>query len=79
MPKKIIHDITGYLSDVAEIVEPDHVDNSVCRDKHDLPVIGTAAEGNADFIITGDADLLALKRYRGINILTPRELWDRLR
>jgi putative PIN family toxin of toxin-antitoxin system len=79
LPKKIIHDITEYLSDVAEIVEPDHVDNSVCRDKHDLPVIGTATKGNADFVITGDADLLALKRYRGINIMTPRELWNRLR
>jgi putative PIN family toxin of toxin-antitoxin system len=79
LPKKIIHDITEYLRDVAEIVEPDHVDNSVCRDKHDLPVIGTATKGNADFIITGDADLLALKRYRGINIMIPRELWNRLR
>jgi putative PIN family toxin of toxin-antitoxin system len=79
LPHEIIHDITDYLRDVAETVKPDQIDTSVCRDRHDLPVIGTATKGNVDFIVTGDADLLALKSYRGIHIITPRELWNRLR
>ena len=79
LPKEIVHDITDYLRDRAEIVKPDLIDDSVCRDKHDLPIIGTATKGNADFIVTGDADLLALKSYRGIAIMTPWELWNRLR
>jgi putative PIN family toxin of toxin-antitoxin system len=79
LPKEIIHDVIDYLRNIAETVDPDHIDNAVCRDKHDLPIIGTATKGNADFIVTGDADLLALKSYRGIDIMTPRELWNRLR
>ena len=79
LPEEIVRDVTGYLRDIAEIVKPEHLDNSVCRDKHDLPVIGTATKGNVDFIVTGDADLLTLKSYRGIDIITPRELWNRLR
>ncbi len=79
LPKDIIHEVTDYLRDIAETVKPDHIDTSVCRDKEDLPVIGTATKGNADFIVTGDADLLALKSYRGIDIMTPREFWGRLR
>jgi len=32
--------------------------------------------GQADTIITGDSDLLALNPFRGIAILTPREYLD---
>lgn len=31
-----------------------------CRDRHDLPFLHLAAAGRAEFIVTGDADLLAL-------------------
>lgn len=79
LPKQIVNDVINYLRDTAETVEPDPIDNSACRDKDDLPVIGTATKENADFIVTGDADLLALKSYHGIDIITPREFWNRLR
>lgn len=79
LPKQIVHDVTSYLKDTAEIVEPDPIHNSVCRDKDDLPIIGAATKGDAAFIVTGDADLLALKSFRGIGIITPREFWNRLR
>jgi len=79
LPKQIVHDVTNYLRDTAEKVEPEPINNSMCRDKDDLPIIGMATKGNAVFIITGDADLLALKSCRGIDIITPREFWNRLR
>lgn len=79
LPKRIVNDITNYLKDTAETVKAETIDNSVCRDKDDLPIIGTATKGDADFIVTGDADLLELKSYHGIDIITPREFWNRLR
>jgi len=79
LPKQIVRDVIGYLRSAAEVVEPDPINNSVCGDKDDLPVIGTATKGNASFIVTGDIDLLSLKEYMGIGIITPRQLWDRLR
>ncbi|MEF9427161.1 MAG: putative toxin-antitoxin system toxin component, PIN family [Candidatus Mariimomonas ferrooxydans] len=75
LPKKTAHSITDYLRDVTEIVEPESIDTSVCRDKDDVAVIGTALQGKAEVIITGDDDLLVLKKYRGIKIITPREFW----
>jgi predicted nucleic acid-binding protein len=45
---------------------------SVCRDPNDDHVIATALALNADVIVTGDKDLLALSRYRSIRILTAR-------
>lgn len=77
--KNVVREVIGYLKDVTEIVEPDSIGSTICRDKDDLPVIGTATRGNASCIVTGDADLLSLKNYMGIDIITPREFWERLR
>ena len=33
----------------------------------------TALAGKADVIVTGDEDLLVLKKFRGIEILSPRQ------
>lgn len=79
LPRPAVRDVIDYLRDTAEIVEPDPVSPESCRDKHDLPVIGTATKGNASVIVTGDADLLSLKSCLGVDMLTPREFWDRLR
>ncbi|MGA2571612.1 MAG: putative toxin-antitoxin system toxin component, PIN family [Terracidiphilus sp.] len=43
----------------------------VCRDPHDNKFLEVAVHGRADVIVTGDADLLALHPFRGIEILTP--------
>ena len=41
----------------------------VCRDPNDDHVIATAVAVNAEVIVTGDKDLLALSRYQSIRIL----------
>lgn len=79
LPKQIVHEVIAYLKETAEPVEPDPVDKSLCIDKNDLPIIGTAMKGNAACIVTEDADLLELRKCCGINIITPREFWQRLR
>lgn len=43
------------------------------RDPDDDKIIVAAVEGDADIIVSGDNDLLALKVYRGIEIVTPAE------
>jgi uncharacterized protein len=68
------------LNEEAEIVTPARLRERVCRDKDDDVVLATALAGKADVIVTGDDDLLALKAFRGIRILSPRrflELLDR--
>ena len=41
-----------------------------CRDPRDDKFLEVAIHGQADLILTGDADLLALDPFRGIAILT---------
>ncbi|MBI4660603.1 MAG: putative toxin-antitoxin system toxin component, PIN family [Verrucomicrobia bacterium] len=48
------------------------------RDPDDLPVLECAMAAGAEAIITGDNDLLVLKEFHGIPILTARAALERL-
>jgi putative PIN family toxin of toxin-antitoxin system len=48
------------------------------RDPKDLIVLAAAQAGKVDAIVTGDDDLLALKSFEGIPILTTREILNKL-
>ena len=48
------------------------------RDPNDRPFLELALAGNADALVTGDNDLLALALEFPIPIITPRELRQRL-
>jgi len=61
--------VVAAMRDLAEIVEPQQR-LSVCRDEGDNRVLECAVEGRAEWIITGDGDLLDLKAFQGIPIVT---------
>lgn len=45
----------------------------ICRDADDDNVLACALAAKAAYLVTGDADLLALKNFRGVKIITPRD------
>lgn len=45
----------------------------ICRDSDDDLILACARDAIADYVVTGDEDLLVLKNYEGISILSPRE------
>lgn len=47
-------------------------------DPDDRWVVAAALDGAADFLVTGDNDLLDMSRTGPIRVVTPRELWDLL-
>ena len=48
-----------------------------CRDPKDDKFLEVALNGEANLILTGDRDLLALHPFRGVDILSPREYLER--
>jgi len=48
------------------------------QDPEDEKFLACATNGGADFIVTGDHHLLALKDHEGISIITARDFMDRL-
>ena len=59
-----------------EIVTVESLDRQVCRDPDDDQILGTALAGQAACIVTGDKDLLVLRQFEGIQIVSPGEFSD---
>jgi len=62
------------LSEAAlEIHGPIELIAPICRNSDDDLILACARDTIADHVVTGDEDLLVLKNYEGISIVTPRE------
>jgi uncharacterized protein len=48
----------------------------VSKDPDDDKYIAAAMEGRAGFVVAGDSDLLDVKEYEGIRIISPRAFLD---
>lgn len=60
---------------VLEIIEP--VSNvQICRDPDDDKFLGCAKDAHALYIVSGDKDLLVVKQFEGIQIVTAKEFCE---
>jgi len=58
------------------IMTPLNLERTVCRDPKDNFILGTALKGKCRCIISGNKDLLILKKYKGIDIISPQNFWN---
>ncbi|OCR02649.1 putative toxin-antitoxin system toxin component, PIN family [Oscillatoriales cyanobacterium USR001] len=65
-------DLTDVARSFLQWCEITFVDVPQLRDPKDAMILATALSANAEAIITGDRDLLILKEFSGIPILTPQ-------
>jgi len=79
MPHEKVRLIVDYLRESSLVSEETSVTKTACRDKKDIHILGLAEKMRPDFIVTGDMDLLVLKKYRTTLIVTPREFWEKER
>jgi uncharacterized protein len=62
----------------SEMVEPVSFAEPVCSDPDDDKFLEAALAARAGYVVSGDAALLKVKQYRGIEILRPRQFVDLL-
>lgn len=55
----------------ADVIESVHLEKSICRDPDDDKFIACALSGGCPLIVSGDDDLLVLKEYKKIEVITP--------
>ncbi len=67
--KTVNYFLNNFLEDVHLINPKEKI--FVCRDPKDNMILELAVAGNADFIVTGDQDLLTLNPFRKIKIVNP--------
>jgi putative PIN family toxin of toxin-antitoxin system len=70
-----IQALVEQLALTVALVEPIRVDEAKLRDKADGPVLGTFLAAEADYLITGDKDLLVLAG--AYPVVSPAEFWAR--
>jgi len=58
---------------ISALVQPAQSLSGICRDPDDDPILSCAIAASADYLVTGDADLLELREFRGTRIVTPRD------
>jgi len=78
LPNDVVDDIIGYVFHKAEFVTPMERLRVIQADPADDKFLEAAVAGEAAFIVSGDQHVLSLQTYRGISIITPRELLDQL-
>jgi uncharacterized protein len=76
VPEGKVAELISYLEEQFHVVVPKPVGAKECRDKDDLHVLGAALGSDAKFIVTGDKDLLVLKRFKKTKIYNPRQFWN---
>ena len=70
--KSDLLNLYNYITNYSEFVVLKHNIN-VCRDPKDNYLLEIAVNGNADYLITGDNDLLKLVKYCETEIINYRE------
>ena len=75
LSKTEIEEALSILKEVVNIIDPNKqgiIVENICRERDDDYVLAAAA-CSADYLITGDKELLELNKYRRTKILKPRD------
>jgi putative PIN family toxin of toxin-antitoxin system len=70
--------VEAVFNEIDIVPKPAQPDALAVRDPDDCWIIATAMTGQADCLITGDADLLTIAKKAPLPVISPREFWEML-
>jgi putative PIN family toxin of toxin-antitoxin system len=73
LPEWVVQELLDYIRSEAQWVEPHSIIESVVRDPFDAKFLEAAIAGHADWIVSGDKDLLDLGQFETVAIVSLRE------
>jgi len=76
LPPELIRDVIEFLSENATLIGVDKAPLDICKDPEDAKLLALAQKSGAPYLITGNKDLLAIKKYASSKILSPRQFWE---
>jgi putative PIN family toxin of toxin-antitoxin system len=75
----LIYDFVWLLQQDTVLAEPSHIPRVELQDKDDLVILGAAIAAGAEVLVTGDKELLDLGHIENLEILSPRQFWEKLK
>ena len=79
LPNDAASDFCGLLRNNALMATPEAVSPDACRDPNDLYLLGLAESTAAEFLVTGDKDLIECGWRGTTKIVSPRQFWENCR
>jgi len=79
MSKEQVRQVEAYLRSHEIVPKPAERDPIKVRDEADRWVLASAHNARVDVLVTGDSDLLSVADRARVQIVTPREFWEKLR
>jgi len=79
VPESLLKDTVSFLNEDAVVVKNYKKVKISISDKDDVLILSSALEGRAEVFVTGDRELLALRRVNDMLIISPREFWEMTR
>ena len=79
MGQDLIDDFIWLLQQDTVLAQPAELPRVELQDKDDLPILGAAIAAGAEVLVTGDKELLDLGHIEDLEILSPRQFWEKLR
>jgi putative PIN family toxin of toxin-antitoxin system len=79
LPAERVAAVDALLAVFPQVPRPPEPSAVAVRDATDRWILALAVTGGADVLVTGDMDLLAVRREAPLPILEPRAFWDLLR
>jgi len=67
-----IADAISVIDDAADVIHPG-IKLNIIKHKPDNRILECAVKAKADYIVSGDKHLLGLKKYKGIQSITPAD------
>jgi putative PIN family toxin of toxin-antitoxin system len=79
LPSPLISGYIDLLQQDTIFAKPVNLPDVAIKDKDDLIILASALSANSDLLVTGDRELLALGKVRNLEIVSPREFWEKLK
>ena len=73
-PQNEVEVLNAFFIWKGKVVEPKQKFNVIKEDPSDNKFLEVAIEGKADYIVSGDKDLLRIKNFMRIQIISPAEM-----
>jgi len=75
----LIDDFIELLEQDSTPAQPGQLPRIQLKDSDDLTILGAAISAGVEVLVTGDQELLDLNRISNLEVLSPRQFWEKLK
>ncbi len=78
LPRVLASEILKFLKQETLLYEAGALLALEIKDRGDLILLSSALMGKADIFVTGDKELIELRKVKSLQVLSPRAFWEKL-